>query len=253
MPSLLFTNLDGTFVDTQAKYDEVKEVVAGEVNRQFGTDYSADHVAEVLDTIDSEKYEAVGVTEDRFRNACVETMYYFAGLNDVPPSEVDVSVARERGMDPMSGYANEDLLPGSEEMLELANEAFDRVVVLSKGIYNVQRKKISELGLREFIDDDVIVDEKTPEMFREYDETPMDEVWMIGDTQGSDIEPALEAGAGAIHVPLKTWKGAKVDRELEEDDRWMRIPDMTYFEEAYDAILEWEETGDVEALKDVRY
>ncbi len=100
------------------------------------------------------------------------------------------------------------LLDGVEETLAWLNGRF-RLVLLTKGDQEVQEDKLARSGLGRFFDAVHVVPEKDAEVFRElivgYGLEP-ERTWMVGNSPRSDINPALEAGVGAIHVPhSSTW------------------------------------------------
>jgi len=100
------------------------------------------------------------------------------------------------------------LLDGVEETLARLNGRF-RLLLLTKGDHEVQEDKVTRSGLRRFFDGVHVVPEKDAQVFRElvdrYGLEP-ERTWMIGNSPRSDINPALEAGLGAIHIPhSRTW------------------------------------------------
>lgn len=100
------------------------------------------------------------------------------------------------------------LLDGVEETLARLNGRF-RLLLLTKGDQEVQVGKLVRSGLGRFFDGVHVVPEKDAGVFRDliarYGLEP-ERTWMIGNSPRSDINPALEAGLGAIHVPhSSTW------------------------------------------------
>ncbi|RLC73128.1 MAG: hydrolase [Chloroflexi bacterium] len=100
------------------------------------------------------------------------------------------------------------LLDGVEETLAWLDGRF-RLFLLTKGDREVQESKLARSGLDRFFDGVHVVPEKDAAVFRElivvYELEP-EQTWMIGNSPRSDINPALEAGLGAIHVPhSRTW------------------------------------------------
>jgi len=90
-----------------------------------------------------------------------------------------------------------------------------RLLLLTKGDQKAQESKLARSGLGHLFDGMHIVPEKDAEVIRRllahYGLEP-EQTWMVGNSPRSDINPALEAGIGAIYVPHPdTWK-----LELEE-------------------------------------
>ena len=102
------------------------------------------------------------------------------------------------------------LLDGVEETLAWLdlNGRF-RLLLLTKGDQEVQEDKLARSGLGRFFDAVHVVPEKDVGVFCDlvarYGLEP-ELTWMVGNSPRSDINPALEAGIGAIHIPhSRTW------------------------------------------------
>jgi len=84
-----------------------------------------------------------------------------------------------------------------------------QMVLVTKGLPEVQQPKIKASGLEPLFDDVHIVPEKHADTYCQLLATigaDPKRTWMIGNSPGSDINPAIEAGIGAIYVPHdSTW------------------------------------------------
>lgn len=85
-----------------------------------------------------------------------------------------------------------------------------RLLLLTKGDRKAQESKLARSGLAPLFEAVHIVTEKNGQVLREllaqYDLQPH-ETWMVGNSPRSDVNPALEAGIGAIYIPHPhTWK-----------------------------------------------
>ena len=112
-----------------------------------------------------------------------------------------------------------ETLPGVDEALAALSERY-RLVLVTKGDLMDQERKVAASGLGELFAAVEIVSEK--------DRATYDRVFarhgtgaaqgvMIGNSVRSDILPALEAGAFAIHIPYAiTW--AHEEADLPQDD-----------------------------------
>ena len=94
-------------------------------------------------------------------------------------------------------------LPGVADTLpELKRRA--RLVLVTKGDLFHQESKLAASGLGEHFEGVEIVSEKTPQVyariFARYGAGPQ-RALMVGNSLRSDILPALEAGAYAVHIP----------------------------------------------------
>jgi putative hydrolase of the HAD superfamily len=84
-----------------------------------------------------------------------------------------------------------------------------RLLLLTKGDREVQGDKLARSGLGHLFEGVHIVLEKDAEVIRgllaRYGLRP-EQTWMVGNSPRSDINPALEAGIGAVYVPHpNTW------------------------------------------------
>jgi putative hydrolase of the HAD superfamily len=105
------------------------------------------------------------------------------------------------------------LLDGVAEALPWLGERF-RLILLTKGDRAVQEDKLERSGLAHHFEGVHVVQEKDAEVLRklvaDYDLQP-ELTWMVGNSPRSDINPALEAGIGAVHIPhTNTWSFEQV-------------------------------------------
>ena len=121
-----------------------------------------------------------------------------------------------------------DALPHVNETLEALSGDF-RLVLITKGDFFDQERKIAESGLAERFDAIEIVHEKTPETYRTLFARHGDgaaRAAMVGNSLKSDILPALEAGSHAVHVPYEiTWELERAE-EPDGHERFHSLPDL---------------------------
>jgi putative hydrolase of the HAD superfamily len=101
-----------------------------------------------------------------------------------------------------------ELIPGVQDTLDdLATR--NRLLLFTKGHPDEQKMKIERSGLGPLFRHTAIVREKDAASYRELVASAgLDpaSAWMIGNSPRSDINPALEIGLGAVHVPHpRTW------------------------------------------------
>ncbi len=84
-----------------------------------------------------------------------------------------------------------------------------RLILVTKGDESTQRDKVARSGLAAYFDAQYIVAEKDANTYRYIaTEQHLDPrcTWMVGNSPRSDINPAIEAGLGAILIPHNhTW------------------------------------------------
>lgn len=111
-----------------------------------------------------------------------------------------------------------ELLPGVGETLAELAERHD-LTLFTKGDLEEQRLKVERSGIGHFFAHTAIVREKhAPAYHSLVSERGMnrDVAWMIGNSPKSDINPALEAGLGAVFIPHeRTW--SLEHQELRQD------------------------------------
>ena len=101
-----------------------------------------------------------------------------------------------------------ETLPGVDEALAALSERY-RLVLITKGDLLDQERKLAASGLGDLFAAIEIVSEKdrgTYERIFARHGTGADEAVMAGNSMKSDVLPALEAGAFAVHIPYAiTW------------------------------------------------
>jgi len=99
------------------------------------------------------------------------------------------------------------LYEGVEETLDFLVKKRDKLVLLTKGDPRLQNRKIKINNLDKWFKEIYIkLDKKTPRIFKTLGRGyKKDDVYSIGDSINSDINPALKAGYKAIHIPQNTW------------------------------------------------
>jgi putative hydrolase of the HAD superfamily len=101
-----------------------------------------------------------------------------------------------------------ELIEGVEETLEDLSQRHN-LALFTKGHPDEQRLKVDRSGLGRHFTYTAIVKEKDSPAYQRLiaeNRFPAASTWMIGNSPKSDINPALEAGLGAVLVPhARTW------------------------------------------------
>ncbi|HYL73636.1 MAG TPA: HAD family hydrolase [Bryobacteraceae bacterium] len=118
-----------------------------------------------------------------------------------------------------------ELIPGVEETLEYLSSRHD-LTLFTKGDAEEQKLKLDRSGLAIYFGHTAIVKEKDAASYaalirdRQMDAA---RAWMIGNSPKSDINPALEAGIGAVFVPHEhTWR--LEHEEVRQSQRLLTLP-----------------------------
>ncbi len=119
-----------------------------------------------------------------------------------------------------------ELIDGVEQTLsELA--ARHDLTLFTKGHPEEQRLKVDRSGLGRYFTHTTIVREKDAGAYRRFVAErgiAPEETWMIGNSPKSDINPAIEAGLGAVLVPHPhTWVLEHQDLRTPEGSRFLQV------------------------------
>lgn len=127
-------------------------------------------------------------------------------------------------------------LPGVEETLEkLSRQRHYQLVVFTKGELMDQENKLLRSGLEKYFSHIETVSRKTQNEYRQLCENlgvAPEQTLMVGNSFRSDVVPALEAGAAAVHIPYHVvW-------ELEKSDEYPhnRLQKITHFDELLELL-----------------
>ena len=94
------------------------------------------------------------------------------------------------------------LLPGVADCLPQLADTY-KLVLITKGDLLHQEQKLAQSGLGGFFNDVHIVSEKQVNTYSKIFGTDVKTAAMVGNSIKSDIVPALDAGAAAIHIPAR--------------------------------------------------
>lgn len=200
---VLIVDADDTLWETEIYYDQC---IADFVALMESQGFEQDEAREVLGAVERERVPEVGYAPEEFARSLViayerlcERRGYSAdeevaeAIWDIGQTVVDYPIV---------------LLDGVEETLSQLAERC-RLLLLTKGDRDTQEDKLARSGLEHHFDGVHVVHEKDADVVRRllerYDLQP-EQAWVVGNSPRSDVNPALEAGVGAIHLPhSNTW------------------------------------------------
>lgn len=168
--------------------------------------FDPDEAQRTMEAVERERIPQVGYAPREFARSLVITYERLSQRHGRAVDDALSEAIREIGMTvvdyPMV------LLDGVERTLEQLSRRY-RLILLTKGDKPVQKDKLARSGLSHFFDAVHVVMEKDVDVFRrlidQHDLHP-ERTWMVGNSPRSDINPAREAGIGAIYVPHpNTW------------------------------------------------
>ncbi|MEA3375407.1 MAG: HAD hydrolase-like protein [Chloroflexota bacterium] len=161
---------------------------------------------ETMSAVERERVPEVGYAPEEFARSLVVTYERLCRQHGCPVDDAVAEAVFEIGITvvdyPMV------LLEGVEETLERLDGCY-RLLLLTKGDQEVQRRKLARSGLGRYFDGVHVVAEKDADVFRDliaHHDLHPERTWMVGNSPRSDINPAVQAGIGAVYVPHpKTW------------------------------------------------
>lgn len=203
MKPTLIIDADDTLWENNIFYEEC---IANFAELMATLGFDQEEAEHTLDEIERERVLRVGYAPQEFARSMVITYERLCEKYDRPVDDEVSGQALEIGRAVM-GYPIV-LLEGVEETLGWLSERF-RLLLLTKGDQAAQEDKVARSGLNRFFDAVHVVPEKDAQVFRdlitEYG-LKSEQTWMVGNSPKSDINPAVEAGIGAIYVPhSNTW------------------------------------------------
>lgn len=106
-----------------------------------------------------------------------------------------------------------ELLPGVERTLQELDS--HRLIVITKGDLLDQQRKLNRSGLEPYFEHIEIMSEKSEQEYKTLLDTlgiAPNRFLMVGNSFKSDIQPILNIGGAAIHIPFEvTWKHEAVE------------------------------------------
>ena len=183
---------DDTLWRCQDAFDEAEAVVADLLQALAGVD----EVQAALARTERANLPIYGYGVKAWTLNVLETAHALGA--DVAPEVLRL------GKDLLSGAV--ELLPGALEAV-VALGRTHRVVLVTKGDLVDQRRKLAASGLAPLLSHVEVVSDKTPQQYAEllqFLQVPAERFLMVGNSEVSDIEPVLELGGWAVHVPYHT-------------------------------------------------
>lgn len=203
MKPTLIIDADDTLWETEIYYDECISAFA-ELMADHG--FGREEAERIADMVERERVPLVGYGPVEFARNLVIAYERLCERYDRPLKDEVSDAVWEIGQAVFEHPI--ELLDGVAETLPRLGRRF-RLLLLTKGDRAAQEGKLARSGLEHYFDGVHVVPEKDAEVIQgllaRYELRP-EQTWMIGNSPRSDINPALEAGISAIHIPhSNTW------------------------------------------------
>jgi putative hydrolase of the HAD superfamily len=190
---ILLIDADDTLWETNIQFERVTDTFA-EMMAPLG--YDAATVRQRLNETERNTIREHGYGARSFLHSVEELYAALAGQS--PSGE---ALEKIRGLE--SYFGSPQLIDGVVETLDYL-AARHHLHLFSKGNLEEQSAKFNGSGLQGHFDGWDIVPEKNPAAYREvvarHNWTPA-QVWMVGNSPRSDINPALAIGLNAVFIP----------------------------------------------------
>jgi putative hydrolase of the HAD superfamily len=203
MKPTLIVDADDTLWENNIYYE--RSIAAfGELMAARG--FEPEEAAHVADAVEQERIPQVGYAPEEFARSLVIAYQRLCKRHDRPCDAEVANAVWQIGRAVME-YPIVLLEGVAETLARLSGHC--RLILLTKGDPAVQRDKVARSGLGHLFEGVHVVPEKHAGVIRdvlaEYKLRP-EQTWMVGNSPRSDINPALNAGVGAIYVPHpNTW------------------------------------------------
>ena len=223
MKPTLIVDADDTLWENNIYYEQC---IAAFADLMVAQAFGWEEAERAVEAVERERIPQVYAPEEFARSLVIA--YQRLCANHDRPAEGEVSDAVWEIGQAVMGYPIVLLDGVAETLARLSGRC--RLLLLTKGDREAQEDKLVRSGLGHLFDGVHIVPEKDAGVMRgllaQYGLQP-ERTWMVGNSPRSDINPALEAGIGAIYVPHpNTWR-----LETEEIAGMEQVIVLRYFRE----------------------
>jgi putative hydrolase of the HAD superfamily len=216
--SYLLIDADDTLWENNIYFEDAFDEFVGYLNHSSLT---SAQIRDVLNEIELANSKIHGYGSKNFGRNLQQAYQHLAERHILPNDLARVMGFAERILDqPMV------VMDGVEETLvQLAGR--HELILFTKGHPDEQKLKVERSGLGGYFRHTAIVKEKDSAAYRNLIQErghPEDDTWMIGNSPKSDINPALEAGLGAVLVPhARTWVLELQELRAPEGSRFVQV------------------------------
>lgn len=202
MTRTIVFDADDTLWDEQSMLQRFEKAVEAVLDEKTGT---SSGFAERFIALENENIPTLGYGFSSYIFSAGEAI----AANPVWYAHKDVLLREVRAIIDGFHFEGPSLMPGAREMLEsLSADHSYPLVLLTRGVDFEQRSKLERTGIGEFFSKVRVVQSKDAAIYREtaalMGDPSGEDLCMVGNSIRSDVNPAIEAGWRAIHVPPPT-------------------------------------------------
>jgi putative hydrolase of the HAD superfamily len=228
---LVLVDFDDTLVDTAPRFDRARRELF-ELLVSIG--FEAEHVRQTHhQDIDPIMRQRFGLGPQRLEHAFRETYEHLCARGG---RDMDEDIAMRCALLGRTVAGTPPLLQGALESLQRLADSLPTVLYTQSGDFDYQLACVTDSGVLEVVRHERvrIAERKTSDQFRsvlkEFAVRDPANVWMIGNSMRSDINPALECGANAIFVDVENpWEFDVVEPYHEGFHRVRTFPEAVDF------------------------
>ncbi len=204
MKPTLIIDADDTLWENNIYYEQC---IAAFAELMIAQGFGREEAEHTVETVERERIPQVGYAPEEFACTLVISYQRLCESHNRPIEDEVSDAVREIGQAVIE-YPIVLLDGVAETLARLSGHC--HLLLLTKGDREAQESKLARSGLGHLFDGVHVVPEKEAEVIRgllaRYG-LRLEQTWMVGNSPRSDINPALEAGVGAIYVPHpNTWK-----------------------------------------------
>lgn len=190
-------DLDDTLVDTSDVYWQARTLFTSILTARG---MNVEEATEAFEAVDTEMIAIHGHTPERYGLSMRESYSRLvqSGRMTNDPS-IETALRAAANIVPVTIPS---IIDGAIELLEWTSTRFE-MALLTRGVTELQTKKIEKWGLKKYFKSISIVSKKgSPEFLQSAKALQLEpqQCWALGDSIRSDINPALQAGIKAILV-----------------------------------------------------
>ncbi len=126
-----------------------------------------------------------------------------------------------------------EMYQGAYSFIKYAKSEGALFKILTLGAEEVQSRRVRDAGIEDLVDDVFIVDKHKEQVIQTIaDQYGHDNVIMFGNSESSDIKPALEVGVYGLHIIRDTWAFDNYDLDY-KNHRYHKVHD---YDEAFSKL-----------------
>jgi putative hydrolase of the HAD superfamily len=202
----LIWDFDDTIVKTSVEFDKTNHITAEIIsNEVFSVLENINDIKSFQRSLDMEMVSELGFLPKRYLMSWLLTYEHFLTVTGKRAEKRTKEKIVETVMDVYDRQY--DNIPESIPVLKgLKNEGY-KMIILTAGEEDVQKRKVEQSGAIDYVDDIYVFSKKTPQTLKTVMEKyRFTDYVMIGNSLKSDIYPALENNAWGFHYEQATWE-----------------------------------------------